>query len=95
MPMKNKNISRGSNILTITIENIMKDYGGSKYKNTTLTNFKNDLAIRFQAAELAEKNKQVKEHIAEVASKIQNSKNVEKSLLYLNEILFSYFEDNL
>lgn len=91
--MKNK--SQGSNTLTITIEKIMKDYGGIKYKNTTLTNFKNDLAVRFQAAELAEKNKQVKEHIIEVASKTQNSKSIEKSLLYLNEILFSYFEDNL
>lgn len=91
--MKNK--SQGSNTLTITIEKIMKDYGGIKYKNATLTNFKNDLAVRFQAAELAEKNKQVKEHIIEVASKTQNSKSIEKSLLYLNEILFSYFEDNL
>lgn len=84
---------KGKNMLTYAIEQVMRDYGGSKYKTSTVNNFKNDLAGRLKAAELAERNPVIKDHIKEVADKIANSKSVEKSLLYLNETLFSYFED--
>lgn len=94
---KKKKIFRpkGKNMLTHTIEQVMKDYGGSRYRSTTLSNFKNDLAGRLEAAQLTERNAAVRDHIKEVAAKIASSKNIEKSLLYLNDTLFSYFEDQV
>ena len=80
-----------SNPVVKTIEKIMTDYGGTKYKKVTLADFKSDLIARFQSAGTECKGP-VKMVCTKTITKIQKGKSVEDILLKLNEVLFSFFE---
>lgn len=91
MPMKNKDVPQGSNALTATIENIMKDFGGVKYKKYNFTEFLNEVNGRLDACIIISKGP-TKVLAANLKRRIAKKKTIEEILLELNETLFAFFE---
>lgn len=91
MPMKNKDVPQGNNELTITIENIMKDFGGTKYKEYTLDEFMKEVNGRLDACIIIAKGP-VKVLAANLKRRLAKKGKVEDVLFELNETYFSFFE---
>lgn len=79
------------NPVTKVVEKIMTDYGGTKYKNVGLADFKSDIVARFQACS-AECHGPMKAVCTRTINKIQKGKTVADILMELNEVLFGFFE---
>lgn len=92
MPMKKKDeIPQGKNELTLTIEQIMKDFGGTKYKSYTAEAFLTEVNGRLDACAIIAKGP-VKVLTANLKRRIAKKKTVEDILMELNETLFAFFE---
>ena len=91
MPMKKKDIPQGKNELTLTIEQIMKDFGGIKYKRYTLTQFLQEVNGRLDACILVAQGP-VKVVAANLKRRSAKKNSIEDILMELNETLFAFFE---
>lgn len=92
MPMKNKDeVPQGKNELTITIEQIMKDFGGTKYKKYTRDQFLQEVNGRLDACAIVAKGA-VKVLTVNLKRRINKKNTVEDILMELNETLFAFFE---
>lgn len=91
MPMKKTDIPQGKNELTMTIEQIMKDFGGVKYKAYTFSQFLQEVNGRLDACVMIAKGP-TKVLAANLKRRIAKKKTVEEILLELNETLFAFFE---
>lgn len=92
MPMKNKNdIPQGKNELTATIEKIMQDFGGTKYKAYTTSAFLQEVNGRLDACMMVAKGS-IKVLTANLKRRVNKKTKVEDILMELNETLFAFFE---
>ena len=90
MPMKKKDeVPQGKNELTATIEKIMQDFGGTKYKATTA--FLQEVNGRLDACMIVAKGP-IKVLTANLKRRINKKTTVEDILMELNETLFAFFE---
>lgn len=92
MPMKKKDeIPQGKNELTATIEKIMQDFGGTKYKAYTTSAFLQEVNGRLDACMMVAKGS-IKVLTANLKRRINKKTKVEDILMELNETLFAFFE---
>lgn len=92
MPMKKKDeIPQGKNELTATIEKIMQDFGGTKYKAYTTSAFLQEVNGRLDACMMVAKGS-IKVLTANLKRRINKKTKVEDILMELNETLFVFFE---
>lgn len=92
MPMKNKeSIPRGKNELTATIEKILQDFGGRKYKAYTTSDFLKEVNGRLDACMIIAKGP-IKVLTANLKRRINKKATVEDILFELNETMFAFFE---
>ncbi len=92
MPMKNKDeVPQGKNELTMTIEQIMRDFGGTKYRMYTRDQFLQEVDGRLDACALVAKGA-VKVLTVNLKRRVDKKKTVEEILMELNETLFAFFE---
>ena len=92
MPIKNKDeVPQGKNTLTMTIEQIMKDFGGTKYKKYTRDQFLQEIDGRLDACALVSKGA-IKVLTVNLKRRVDKKKTVEDILMELNETLFAFFE---
>ena len=92
MPMKkNDEIPQGKNELTATIEKIMQDFGGTKYKVYTVSSFLQEVNGRLDACMMVAKGS-IKVLTANLKRRINKKTKVEDILMELNETLFAFFE---
>ena len=92
MPMKKKDeVPQGKNELTATIEKIMQDFGGTKYKAYTTTAFLQEVNGRLDACAIIAKGP-IKVLTANLKRRINKKTTVEDILMELNETLFAFFE---
>lgn len=89
--MAKEPIPQGTNNLSITIEKIMKDFGGTKYKQYSKEEFLKEVEGRIEAAELTSTGA-IKVIAANLKRRLKRRKTIEEMLLDLNETLFSFFE---
>ena len=92
MPMKKKeDVPQGKNELTATIEKIMQDFGGTKYKAYTTSAFLQEVNGRLDACMMVAKGS-IKVLTANLKRRINKKTKVEDILMELNEALFAFFE---
>lgn len=92
MPMKKKDeVPQGKNELTATIEKIMQDFGGTKYKAYTTAAFLQEVNGRLDACMIIAKGP-IKVLTANLKRRINKKTTVEDILMELNETLFAFFE---
>lgn len=92
MPMKKKDeIPQGKNELTATIEKIMQDFGGTKYKAYTTSAFLQEVNGRLDACMMVAKGS-IKVLTANLKRRVNKKTKVEDILMELNETLFAFFE---
>lgn len=92
MPMKKKeDVPQGKNELTATIEKIMQDFGGTKYKAYTTSAFLQEVNGRLDACMMVAKGS-IKVLTANLKRRINKKTKVEDILMELNETLFAFFE---
>ena len=92
MPMKKKDeVPQGKNELTATIEKIMQDFGGTKYKAYSTADFLKEVNGRLDACIIVAKGP-VKVLTANLKRRINKKTTVEAILMELNETLFAVFE---
>lgn len=92
MPMRKKDeVPQGKNELTATIEKIMQDFGGTKYKAYTTTAFLQEVNGRLDACAIIAKGP-IKVLTANLKRRINKKTTVEDILMELNETLFAFFE---
>lgn len=90
--MKKKDeVPQGKNELTATIEKIMQDFGGTKYKAYTTTAFLQEVNGRLDACAIIAKGP-IKVLTANLKRRINKKTTVEDILMELNETLFAFFE---
>lgn len=92
MPMRKKDeVPQGKNELTATIEKIMQDFGGTKYKAYTTSAFLQEVNGRLDACAIIAKGP-IKVLTANLKRRINKKTTVEDILMELNETLFAFFE---
>ena len=92
MQMKKKEaVPQGKNELTATIEKIMQDFGGTKYKAYTTSAFLQEGNGRHDARMMVAKGP-IKLLAAHLKRIINKKTKVEDILMELNETLFAFFE---
>ena len=92
MPMKKKeDVPQGKNELTTTIEKIMQDFGGTKYKAYTTSAFLQEVNGRLDACMMVAKGS-IKVLTANLKRRVNKKTKVEDILMELNETLFAFFE---
>ena len=92
MQMKKKeDVPQGKNELTATIEKIMQDFGGTKYKAYTTSAFLQEVNGRLDACMMVAKGS-IKVLTANLKRRINKKTKVEDILMELNETLFAFFE---
>ena len=90
--MKKEDIVKGSNVLTQTIEHILKEYGGTKYQKTTFTHFKEDVDAQFTAA--ADKaTGSLKLQVLATKRKVLKAKDIVDALTKMTDIMFMFSTD--
>lgn len=91
MPKQKTVVPQGSNSLSVTIEKIMKEFGGIKYKSYSAKQFLD--IVNNELDEAIKSSKGAVQVIgANLKRKLARRKTVEEMLLDLNETLFSFFE---
>ena len=92
MPMKNKeSVPQRKNELTATIEKILPDFGGTKYKAYTTSDFLQEVNGRLDACMIVAKGP-IKVLTANLKRRINKKTTVEDILFELNETMFAFFE---
>lgn len=92
MPIKKKeDVPQGKNELTATIEKIMQDFGGTKYKAYTVSAFLQEVNGRLDACMMVAKGP-IKVLTANLKRRVNKKTKVEDILMELNETLFAFFE---
>lgn len=89
--MKKQEIPKGKNALTMTIEQIMKDFGGTRYQRYTPNQFLEEVINRIDTMKPM-MNGAVLVVAENLKRKLKRKKNIQDMLLCLNETLFSFFE---
>ena len=88
---KKEDVPQGKNELTATIEKIMQDFGGTKYKAYTTSAFLQEVNGRLDACMMVAKGS-IKVLTANLKRRINKKTKVEDILMELNETLFAFFE---
>ena len=92
MPIKKKDeIPQGKNELTATIEKIMQDFGGTKYKAYTVSSFLQEVNGRLDVCMMVAKGS-IKVLTANLKRRINKKTKIEDILMEFNETLFAFFE---
>lgn len=87
--MKKEEVVKGSNILTQTIEHILKEYGGTKYQKTTFTAFKTDVEAQFnEAADKASGS--LKLQVLATKRKVLKAKDIVDALTKMTNVMFMF-----
>lgn len=88
---KKEDVPQGKNELTATIEKIMQDFGGTKYKAYTTSAFLQEVNGRLDVCMMVAKGS-IKVLTANLKRRINKKTKVEDILMELNETLFAFFE---